>query len=208
MATLWELVSQKLEFRSFESRWGNKSSVSPPGADILDITDPLPDRTVYDPYLLRSLERAVKRALRYIHADGSVTSDLEKLREWDARDYGQGVELSSENEVRDFLGNIWLKKAARILQKFVQTKSIGNAFRFAPADTAQHQQPDIRGRLTRIDGSRVDISIIELKGELIVRKFWKDIINRGREEVRLDWDGRGRWDVVDKILIKVCAATA
>ena len=208
MATLWELVSQKLEFRSLESRWGNQNSVSSPGAHILDIAEPLPDRCVYDPQLLHSLECAVKRALRHIHADGSVTSDLEKLQEWDVRDYGEGVNLSSENWVRHFLENIWLKKAARILQKFVQTEGIGRAFMFVPADTAQHYQPDNRGQLTRIDGSRVDVSLIELKSEGIVREFWQDIIHRGQEEVRLDWDGKGRWDTVDKILIKVSAATA
>ena len=64
---------QKLEFRSFESRWGNKTSVSAPGVHILAITDPLPDRCVYDP-LLHSLERAVKRALCDIHVDEAFTS--------------------------------------------------------------------------------------------------------------------------------------
>ena len=119
-----------------------------------------------------------------------------------------GVNLSSGNEVRDFLGNIWLKKAARILQEFVETKGIGDAFWFSPANTAQHHQPDIRGQLSRFDGSRVDVSIIELKSEGIVREFWQRIIDRGRKEVRLNWGGRGRWDVVDRILIKVSAATA
>ena len=180
--------------------------MSPPGAHILDISDPLPDRCVYDPQLLHSLEHAIKRALRHIHADGSVTSDFEKLQEWDVRDYG-GVDLSSENRVRHFLESIWLKKAARILQKFVQTEGIGRAFMFVPVDTTQYHQPDIQGELTRIDGSSVDITIIELKSEEIVRNFWQRIIDRRREVVRLDWGGRGRC-IVDMILIKVCAATA
>ena len=208
MATLWDLVSQKLGFHSFESQWGNKTFVSAPGAHILAMTDPLPDRCVYDPQLLHSLECAVKRALCHIHVDEAFTSRLKTVQETDDELYRHGVELSSENEVRDFLGKTWLMKAARILKIFVETKGIGDAFWFSPADTAQHQQPDIRGRLSRIDGSRVDISIIEVQSEGIVREFWQDIIHRGREEVRLDWGGKGRWDIVDMILIKVCAATA
>ena len=208
MATLWELVSQKLEFRSFKSRWGNKTSVSAPGVHILAITDPLPDRCVYDPHLLHSLERAVKRALCDIHVDEAFTSQLKTVQETYDRRHRHGVELSSENWVRDFLGKTWLMKAECILHEFVETKGIGDAFWFAPADTAQHHQPDIRGQLTGIDGSCVDISIIELKTEGIVQEFWQDIIHRGREEVRLHWGGKGRWDIVDMILIEVCAATA
>ena len=208
MATLWELVSQKLEFRTLESQWGNQSSVSPPGAHILDITDPLPDRCVYDPQLLHCLEQAVKRALCHIHVDEAFTSQLNTVQEKYDRRHQHVVNLSSENWVRDFLGKTWLIKAEGILERFVETKGIGNAFWFAPPDTAQHYQPDLRGQLTRIDGSCVDISIIELKSEGIVRKYWQDIIDRGREEVRLHWGGKGRWDIVDRILIKVCAATA
>ncbi|KAF8476475.1 hypothetical protein JB92DRAFT_2838164 [Gautieria morchelliformis] len=168
MATLWELVSEELEFRSLTSKWGNATSVTTPGSHMLQNNDPLPDRCVYDGNLLDALEDAVKNALRPIRVDPALTSDLESLQ----RRY-----RSRPIKALTCLRRIWFK----------------------------HQRPDIRGQLTPlgVDVAPVDISIIELKSEGIVRKNWEAIVNRGREQVRLDWDGRGRWDVVDKILLKV-----
>ncbi|KAF8520571.1 hypothetical protein JB92DRAFT_1903039 [Gautieria morchelliformis] len=205
MATLWELVSEKLEFRSLTSKWGNATSVTTPGSHMLQNNDPLPDRCVYDPNLLDALEDAVDNALHPIHADPALTRGLETLQEWYGSIPDQGVDLSSENMVQGFLGKYWLARAALILRRFVQVKGIGRIFEFAPADTTQHQRPDTRGQLTPVgvDVAPVDISIIELKSEGIVRKNWEAIVNRGREGVRLDWDGRARWDVVDMILLKV-----
>ncbi|KAF8505234.1 hypothetical protein JB92DRAFT_2965796 [Gautieria morchelliformis] len=100
--------------------------------------------------------------------------------------------------VQGFLREYWLAKAALILRRFVQVKGIGKNFRFAGADTTQHQRPDIRGQLIP-----VGVDATPFKSEGIVRKNWEAIVNRGREQVRLNWDGRGGWDVVDKILLKV-----
>ncbi|KAF8479981.1 hypothetical protein JB92DRAFT_1768175 [Gautieria morchelliformis] len=208
MATLWELVSQKLEFYSLTSKWGNASSVTTPGSHLLQNNDPLPDRCVYDGNLLDALEDAVKNALRPIRVDQAFTSDLETLQRLYGSSPDAGVDLSSESMVQGFLRQDWLARAALIVERFVRVKGIGTHFRFLGADTTQHQQPDIRGQLTPVGVgvARVDISIIELKSEGIVRKNWEAIVNRGREQVRLDWDGRGRWDIVDMILLKVCAA--
>ncbi|KAF8479982.1 hypothetical protein JB92DRAFT_3149370 [Gautieria morchelliformis] len=186
MATLWELVSEKLEFRSLTSKWGNASSVTTPGSHMLQNNDPLPDRCVYDGNLLDALEDAVKNALHPIHADPALTTDLETLQRWYDPRPDQGVDLSSENMVCT---------GQRHIEKF----------RFASADTTQHQRPDIRGQLTPVgvDVAPVNISIIELESEGIVRKFWEAIVNRVREEVRLNWDGRARWDMVDSILLQV-----
>ena len=74
MVTLWELVSQKLEFRFRITMGKPKLRVTP--AHILDITDPLPGRCVYDPHLLCSLERAAKRALSHIHVNEAFTCQL------------------------------------------------------------------------------------------------------------------------------------
>ncbi|KAF8517635.1 hypothetical protein JB92DRAFT_3303961 [Gautieria morchelliformis] len=71
-------------------------------------------------------------------------------------------------------------------------------------NTAQLQL-EIQGRLTSIDGGLVDINIMELKSEGIVRHFWEAIINRGHGDAQLPWDGRTRWDPVDMILLKVAS---
>ncbi|KAF8476479.1 hypothetical protein JB92DRAFT_3134480 [Gautieria morchelliformis] len=163
MATLWELVLQRLEYRSLTSKWGNASSASRRFGSY----------TVYDPNLPDALEDAVKNALHPIHVDPAFTSDLETLQRLYGSRPNQGVDLSLENMVQGFLGKYWLASAALILQRFVQVKGIGEIFEFAPADTTRHQQPDIRGQLTLVgvDVARVDISIIELKSEGIVTTY-------------------------------------
>ncbi|KAF8502404.1 hypothetical protein JB92DRAFT_2833625 [Gautieria morchelliformis] len=133
MATLWELVLQKLEYRSLTSKWGNASSVTNLGSHMLENNDPLPDRCVYDPNLLNALEDAVTNALHPIQVDPALTSDLETLQ----RRYGsrpnQGVDLSLENMAQGFLGKYWLARAAFIIEKFVRVKGVGKIFEFAPA---------------------------------------------------------------------------
>ena len=102
----------------------------------------------------------------------------------------------------------WLDKAALILAKFVQVRGLGSAFRFNGPDAAMSQQPDFRAWLTPIDGDPpLTVSLIELKSEGIVRRCWEDIIAHGRGRVRLPWDGKGSWDMVDMIVLKVCATT-
>jgi hypothetical protein len=66
MDTLWGFVSQKLEFHSQSSAWGNEASATGPGSQILE-TASLPDRCVHDPNLLDALEAAVKSALEPIY---------------------------------------------------------------------------------------------------------------------------------------------
>jgi hypothetical protein len=87
----------------------------------------------------------------------------------------------------------------------VRVKGIGRAFQFVGADTSRRQRPDVRGRLKLIGGGDVNVSIVELKSEGIVRNFWQQILDRGERQVRLPWDAKGGWDAVDNILLKVCA---
>jgi hypothetical protein len=204
MATLWTVVSQKLEFHSLASKWGNKASVSGPGSQILETPGLLPDRCVHDPNLLDALEAAVKSALEPIYVNAAFITEYKSQQPAYNRYNPQGADLSSEGGVRYFLEQTWLRSAALILHEFVQARGIGNAFAFAGADTSLRHQPDVRGRLTPIDGGPVDVSIMELKSEGIVRNFWRQILDRGEENVRLPWE-RGRWDAVDKILLEVCA---
>jgi len=80
MDTLWGIVSQKLEFHSWSSTWGNKSSVSGIGSQHLGLPlHHLPYRCVHDPDLLNSLEAAVKSALELIHVDEAFIADYENL---------------------------------------------------------------------------------------------------------------------------------
>jgi hypothetical protein len=116
-----------------------------------------------------------------------------------------GADLSSEEAVRHFLQQTWLRRATLIVNKFVRVKGIGRAFQFVGADTSRRQRPDVRGRLKLIGGGDVNVSIVELKSEGIVRNFWQQILDRGERQVRLPWDAKGGWDAVDNILLKVCA---
>jgi hypothetical protein len=204
MDTLWGIVSQNLEFHSQSSAWGNKTSVTGLGSQILETPGLLPDRCVHDPNLLDALEAAVKSALEPIYVDEAFIAYYGSLQDVYDRQHRYGVDLSSEEAVRCFLDPTWLSRAAVIVDKFVRVKGIGNAFEFAGGDALKRQQPDVRGQLRPIEGGLVDVSIMELKSEGIVRNFWREILYRGEEDVRLPWDARGRWDVVDKILLKVC----
>ena len=79
MDTLWEIVSQKLEFQSRSSVWGNKTSLSGPGFQILKQPGHLlPDRCVYDPNL-DALEAAVKSALEPIYVNETFTANCAEL---------------------------------------------------------------------------------------------------------------------------------
>lgn len=66
------------------------------------------DRCVCDPHLFDALEYAVKNALRQIPVDQITTDELETLQRWYGRRHGEGVDLSSENMVQDFLRQSWL----------------------------------------------------------------------------------------------------
>jgi len=176
-----------------------------PRHQTLEMEVPLPDHCVHDPNLLDSLEAAVKSALEPIHVDEAFTAHYQSLQKSYDLDHPHGANLSSEGAVQSFLDQTWLSRAASILHKFVQVKGIASAFEFAGVDTSQCQQPDVRGQLISIEGGRVDVSIMDLKSEGIVRTFWREILDRGEKNVRLPWNGEGSWDVVDKILLKVSA---
>ena len=208
MNSLWTVVSQKLEFYSLSSKWGNQTSVRAPGSQILKLQSHLlPDCCVHDPNLLDALEATVKSALEPMYVDEAFTATYGGLDNLYILQNPLGADLSSEGAVRDFLVQSWLRRAGFILHKFVHAKGLGEAFRFSGPDTSRHQQPDIRGQLT-IGGGLVDVSIIELKSEEIVRNFWQKILDHGERNVRLPWDGKGSWDTVDKILLKVCSTLA
>ena len=49
----------------------------------------------------------------------------------------------------------------------------------------------------------MNVSIMELKSEGMVRQFWREILDCGERNVQLPWDGKGSWDAVDKILLEV-----
>ena len=172
----------------------NETFVTGPGSRFLETPGHLlPDRCVHDPNLLDALEASVKSALELIYVDGTFASGLEGLQWLYDVDHNGRVDLSSEGAVGRFLGQTWLRRAARILRKFVQVKGMGTHFEFAGADTSQHQQPNIQGQLT-IDGNvdPVTVSIMELKSEGIVRNFWQQILDCGERNVQLD--GKGSWD--------------
>jgi len=105
------------------------------------------------------------------------------------------------------LDQTWLSRAALILDRFVQVKGIASTFKFAGADTSQHQQPDVQGQLISIEGCLViDVSIMELKSGAIARNFWWQILDCGEKNAQPPWDRKkGIWDTVDKILLKVSA---
>jgi hypothetical protein len=134
------------------------------------------------------------------------TGDLKTLQQLYDDENSCSVSLSSEEEVRHLLDHTWLRRASRILDKFVQVKGIGKKFKFAGTDTSHPQQLDFHAQLTPIGGVPVTVSLIELKSEGITRKCWKNIIKHGWERAQLDWDAISSRKMADKIILKVCTA--
>jgi hypothetical protein len=86
-------------------------------------------------------------------------------------------------------------------------KRLGHGFYFGGTDTTQRQQPNFHAQLIPVGekASSVNVALIEVKSEGIVRKFSEDIVRRGKEHIMIDWEGENRWDLVDRIVIKVLA---
>jgi hypothetical protein len=75
-----------------------------------------------------------------IHVDKRFTSQLKTIQKLYDEENPCGVDLSSEDAVQCFLDHTWLRRAGRILGKFVQVEGIGKAFTFAGMDTVQLPQ--------------------------------------------------------------------